>query len=210
MYSIDITKERLDEQDKKIIAHVMRQEWKNKRCLILGSGEGRIAIILALFGFEVVCVDVDDYSDFYEKANKLFALKKPMKFIQSDIADHDAYAESGTFSLVLAQRVLHYLRHENARELLDFLPKLMIKNSYLYVAVSCIDSAMGEGYGGIGDPVDDRFSPLSEEMQDRFSLRVPVCLYRLKELKTMMKDTHFKKQDLYQTSFMNIKGYYKL
>ncbi len=210
MYSIDITKERLDEQDKKIIKLVMKEEWKNKRCLILGSGEGRIGIFLALLGFEVVCVDIVDYAPFYNQANALFGLKKPITYIKSSISETDSFADSGTFSLVLAQRVLHYVPHAEAEKVITFLPKIMTKHGYLYITVSCIDSAMGDGYGGLDDPIKDRFAKLSPEMQDRFNLQVPVCLYSLKEFKGLMGKTYFKKKDLYQTSFMNIKGLYRL
>lgn len=210
MYSIDIAKERLDEQDKKIIKHVMSQEWKIKRCLILGSGEGRIGVLLALFGFEVVCVDVTDYSNFYSKANELLDLKKPMSFIQGSISNAETLRDSGEFSLVLGQRVLHYLPYEEAEDLLTFLPKIMTKRGYLYLAVSCIDSVMGDEYVGNAQYIENRFEKLSLEMQGRFRLTVPVCLYSLRDFKLLMQGSHFKKRKLYQTSFGNIKGLYQL
>jgi len=210
MYSIDIAKERLDEQDKRIISHVLSQEWKVKRCLILGSGEGRIGVVLALLGFEVVSIDIDEYQDFYSQTNQLFSLDKKMNYIKEDLQNFNKELVDGEFSLVLAQRVLHYLPYEKAQGLLATLPKVMSKKSYLYLAVSCIDSAMGIEYKGDSVFVEKRFHKLSAEMQKRFSLTVPVCLYSLREFKQLMKETHFKKMHVYQTSFGNIKGLYRL
>ncbi len=210
MYGIDISKQRFDEQDKQIIQHVLSGEWKVKRCLILGSGEGRIGVVLALFGFEVVCIDIDDYSNYYQQVNRVFDLKKPIVFIQQSMKDVQKSEDIHGFTLVLAQRVLHYLPYYEIRKLLETLPKVMAKKSSLYVAVSCVDSAMGDGYEGKQLPVEERFHTLSDEMKERFSLSVPVCLFSLKDFKTLMKKTQFTKKKLYQTAFRNIKGMYQL
>lgn len=211
MYSIDISQQRLDEQDKKIIQHAIAQEWKIKKALILGSGKGRISIALALLGFEIVCIDIEDNAWFYKQANDLFNFQKPITFIKQDIRDLQAETYKNEFSLVLGQRIFHYLTYdEHKRILTDVLPRYMTKKSYLYTAVSCIDSAMGIEYKAMKEYVENRFGKLSPLMQERFSLKVPVCLYSLKEYKQLMKDTHFSKVSLYQTSFGNIKGLYKL
>lgn len=210
MYGIDIAQERIDEQDKQILVHVLTAEWKNKRALILGSGKGRIGIMLAILGFEVVCVDIENYAPYYQEVNKLFNFKYPITFIEHDLGEYKSLQVQGIFSLVLMQRVLHYLPYNVAQELLAFLPKLMSKKSYLYSAVSCIDSEMGTDYSGTKLQINERFHSLSDEMQRRFDLYVPVCLYSLKEFRELMKQTHFKKKKIYQTSFGNIKSLYEL
>ncbi len=210
MYSIDISFKRLDEQDRQIVKHIFEQEWKVKKALVLGSGKSRIALVLALAGFEVTCVDLCDYSSFYEKFNTLLELKKPILFFQKDLNNLSVADVGESFTLILAQRVLHYLRHENARELISLIENKLQKNGSLYVAVSCIDSDMGKGYEASGEPLASRFGVLSEEMQKRFRLTVPVCLYRLVEFKKFMKATRFKKIKLYQTAFGNIKGLYQI
>lgn len=211
MYSIDVAKERLDEQDRKILKYVLSREWKIKKVLVLGSGEGRVGVVLALLGFSVVCIDVDDYSHYYESANKLFNFKKPILFHKRDISTLEKEEYKDEFSLVLAQRVLHYVRYkEHAKLVQEILPRYMSKKSALFVSISCIDSAMGIEYIAMKEYVEDRFGLLSPEMQQRFSLTVPVCLYSLKEYKQLMKHTHFKRASIYQTAFGNIKGMFTL
>jgi len=210
MYGIDIAKQRIDEQDRQILQHVLKEEWKVKKCLILGSGEGRISVMLAVLGFEVVCVDIDDYSDFYNSVNKTFNFKKPIIFIQKDIQKLQKEDHGREFSLILGQRVFHYLPYDSHLALMNILPGYMSKKGFLYTAVSCVDSAMGDGYRPAHTNTEDRFGLLSPEMQKRFSLYVPVCLYAYKEYKKMMSQTYFKKVALYQTSFGNIKGIFKI
>jgi len=190
MYGIDIAKNRFDEQDKQIFKHVLTQNWNPKTCLILGSGQGRIGIVLALLGFEVTCVDIDDYASYYEEANTLFDFSKPITFIKKDISTYVSGEYKKEFSLIIMQRVLHYLP--------DVLPGYMSKGAYLYFAISCIDSALGEGYEGREVEIENRFHVLSAD-----------CLHSLSDCKTLMKKSHFKKKKLYQTAFGNIKGFYQ-
>ena len=76
MYGIDIATSRIDEQDRQIIQHASTDQWKIKKALILGSGKGRIGVFLALLGFEVTCIDIDDYSEYYSQVNKACELQK--------------------------------------------------------------------------------------------------------------------------------------
>ena len=102
------------------------------------------------------------------------------------------------------------MKYDSIVDVLEWLPKYMTKKSFMYFALSSHDSVMGQGYTALGDPIDGRYGCLSDEMQHRFSLFVPVCLFSIDEVEKMMSKTHFKKEKLYSTTFGNIKGFYKL
>lgn len=208
MFGIDIAKDRIDEQDRQILAAALRTDWKYKHALIIGSGKGRIGIMLAMLGFEVVCVDIQDFSEYYDEVNNTLNLKKPITFIKKDLELLKKEDLPAGFSLVVAQRVLHYIPYRSAKQVLDIVYTRMRKGAHLYVAFSSVDSSMGIGYQADPD-ITKRFTTLSEEKQEEFNLRVPVCLFYRDEVKKILTTTKFKKDKFYQTSFGNIKANYK-
>jgi SAM-dependent methyltransferase len=209
MYSIDVAFERLDEQDRKILQDVMSREWKVKKALILGSGKGRIGIALALLGFEVVAVDLEDHTAFYETISSTLNFPKPIIFKQVSISDACKELASKQFSLVLAQRVIHYLPYSEAIQLVQNISRIMNKGASFWFSISPLHSDMGENYLCAQKSIDQRFCTIAPEIQKRFNLYAPVCLYEQSEVENLLNKSHLIKHDLYITSFGNIKGHYK-
>lgn len=208
MFGIDISKNRIDEQDRQILAAALKPDWKYKQALIIGSGQGRIGVMLALLGFEVTCMDVQDFSQYYHDINVALGLAKPIQFIKKDLELLTKADVPGPYTLVIAQRVLHYIPYKAAKDVLDIVYTRMRPGAHLYVAFSSIDSSMGVGYE-VEKDITKRFTTLSVEKQEEFNLRVPVCLYYKDEVKKILHDTRYKKVKFYQTSFANIKAHYR-
>ncbi len=208
MFGIDVAKDRIDEQDRQIIAAAIKTDWKYKHALIIGSGKGRIGVMLAMLGFEVVCMDIQDFSDYYQKINDSLGLKKPITFIKKDLELLRKEDLPSGFTMVIAQRVLHYIPYKAARDVLDIIHTRMRPGAHLYVAFSSVDSSMGIGYQADPD-ITKRFTTLSESKQEEFNLTVPVCLYFKPEVRNILRLTRFKKDKFYQTNFGNIKANYR-
>lgn len=208
MYSVDVAATRLDEQDRKILQYILSKEWKLKKALILGAGRGRIGAALALLGFEVVAVDIEDYSKFYRSLSETLFLEKKISFVQGDITELIKGFNTKEFSLVLAQRVLHYVPYKSAIDCVQHIERVMTSSGSLWFAISPMDSDMAQGYDCAQEPIERRFCTIEKSLQKRFNLYAPVCLYSKQEVDDLFATTHLEKQEIYITSFGNIKGHF--
>ena len=208
MYSVDSAFKRLDSQDKEIIQYVMSKEWSFKRAMILGSGKGRIGIVLALMGFEVVCVDIEDHTEFYRSISSSFKLKGSLQFIQADISKVDISKLSSRRNIIIAQRIFQYLKYQDTKELVQQIHKNMLDEAHLFINVSSTASVYAKHYPCIKDDVESRFC-VPEDIAEGLEVSAPMCLYSEQELLNLFESNFWNLVTLENNAFGNIKAHFE-
>ncbi len=203
-YGVDIASTRLDDLDKRVISSVeaMVAASKRPRLLDVGCGQGGLTVALAVGGASVVALDINDYEESINERLKTQGLSHDtVNFIEADIRE---WLKSNTesFDRVVLQRVLHYLKYTEAIEVLT---QLRSRTSHLFVAVSGLNTAIGEHYVAGGLPVGERWGKLDTAGQEKFSITAPLCLYTESELRELLMKTGWQIEWLRVSDFGNIK-----
>jgi len=207
MYSVDSAFKRLDSQDKEIIEHVLNRDWTFKRAMIIGSGKGRIGVVLALMGFEVVCVDIEDHAGFYKTITDTCGLGKNLNFMQADILGTDISRLSSKRSLVIAQRVFQYLPYSRTDSLLEEIHKNMLDDADLFINVSSVSTVYGKNYPCLESAIEDRFC-VPDDLATGLEVSAPMCLYREEELLDLFDKDYWDFHTLENNAFGNIKAHF--
>ena len=207
MYSVDSAFKRLDSQDKEIIQHVLSKDWEFKRAMILGSGRGRIGVVLALMGFEVVCIDIEDHEKFYKSISQELQLGDALSFIQADLLSTDISRLSSRRTIVIAQRVFQYLPNTRTRTLVREIHKNMLERADLYINVSSVATVYGKSYSCLTKPIEERFC-IPESLAEGLEVAAPMCLYSELELLQLFDKDFWLLESLENNAFGNIKAHF--
>ncbi len=223
-HGIDISKSRLDDIDRKVVAFALGYKGK-KVAVDLGCGSGRVSIILALMGFDVWMYDIQDLSDYFTRVGEALEISERLYFIQTDIASlvvshniSDGGDEVGEGSerqakhtlpsdivIAISQRTLHHLPYASARDLLQRVHNKMIKGGKLFVSVSGLESKLAKDYECADSPVQERFCPVGEVGKSIYSISGDVCLYKQQEVVDMLEGVGLTIDKVYKSAFGNIK-----
>jgi SAM-dependent methyltransferase len=202
-FGVDVASNRADDLDKLCVSDLKSKT--APRVLDLGAGLGGQSVRMAHAGAQVTAVDIHDFTDEYEKLRVLNDLtSSQLLFVQSKIQLLSDAVQSNTFTDVLFQRTVHYLRSEEAFKTLELLSEIV--EDRLYVSVTGMDSAIGENYAGISEVIADRFFPLAPELSGTFSITQPVCLYTKDEFVDLLEKTGWKIDSCWESAFGNIKA----
>ncbi|KXJ98476.1 MAG: hypothetical protein UZ19_OD1000680 [Parcubacteria bacterium OLB19] len=202
-FGVDVAIKRTDDLDKRILEHL---KVKNKpRVLDLGSGAGGQSVRMVEVGASVLAIDVYDFSqEFSEyRASKNWS-QTDLQFIPADLINLAKLLDNEKFDDALMQRTLHYLPYSQAIDLLLFLREIV--KDKLFISVTGMDSAVGENYSGKNLPIVDRFVRLESAEADIFQIQAPVCLYKKEEFITLLKQTGWEVEDVWQSVFGNLKA----
>lgn len=224
-HGIDISKSRLDDVDREVVAFALGYKGK-KVAVDLGCGSGRVSIILALMGFDVWLYDIQDLSDYFTKVGEVLEIGDKLHFIQTDIAllvvSHNIsggedevdegserqtqYALPSDIVIAISQRTLHHLLYVSARDLLQGVNHKMIKGGKLFLSVSGIESKLAEDYECADSPAAERFCPVGEVGKSVYSISGNVCLYKQQEVVDMLEGVGLTVDKVYKSAFGNIKA----
>ena len=202
-FGVDVAIKRTDDLDKRILEHL---KVKSKpRVLDLGSGAGGQSVRMVEVGASVLAIDVYDFSqEFSEyRASKNWS-QTDLQFIPADLINLAKLLDNEKFDDALMQRTLHYLPYSQAIDLLLFLREIV--KDKLFISVTGMDSAVGENYSGKNLPIVDRFVRLESAEADIFQIQAPVCLYKKEEFITLLKQTGWEVEDVWQSAFGNLKA----
>lgn len=202
-FGVDVAIKRIDDLDKRMLEHL---RIKNKpRVLDLGSGAGGQSVRMVEVGASVLAIDVYDFSqEFSEyRASKNWS-QTDLQFIPADLINLAKLLDNEKFDDALMQRTLHYLPYSQAIDLLLFLREIV--KDKLFISVTGMDSAVGENYSGKNLPIVDRFVRLESAEADIFQIQAPVCLYKKEEFITLLKQTGWEVEDVWQSAFGNLKA----
>ncbi len=197
---IDIISQRITKLEKETIRSALELP-KNSTCLDLGCGQGYLGIILVFLHQKVYFID--------QKINwKLRVLKKlfrlqNMILIQKDIRKMIYQDFPDNISLIYSGRFLHYMKYNEANNLLKILRKKSSKNGKIFLSVSGINSELGNGYLGNGKKIEERYDFLTKDHRNRFKIQEKVTLYNEQELQNLIQK-YFQIESIWQSDFGNL------
>lgn len=194
-FGVDVAIRRADDLDKKCLAEISTQN--NPTVLDLGCGAGGQSFRMAKAGAKVLAVDIGDYSKFFDK-------KDSVDFVQSDITEIISVLQNKEFDFCMMQRVIHYFPYDVALKLLTEL-RSHVKDG-LFISVTGIDSDIGDQYLSKDVALEARFSQLTEEGQETFSITEPVCLYTPVEFVELLTKAGFEVEECWTSAFQNSKA----
>jgi len=207
-FGIDISTQRADDLDNKLLELIKENEDNALNILDLGCGKGGQTVRMAALGCEVTAVDVQDLgADIYEACERLSVPKNRITFIGHDIRNTGTYLKSH-YNYIYSQRTLHYLCYDDAVVLLNTVREYLVNGfpSKLFLSVSGLHSELGNGYTGKNINIASRFCPLSDEIGEKHKIHLPVCLYTLEELAALLTACGYKVEKIYASPFGNIKA----
>ncbi|MCU0678743.1 MAG: class I SAM-dependent methyltransferase [Candidatus Pacebacteria bacterium] len=200
-YGVDIANTRLDDLDKRVLETVTTCVGRSEEVAVLevGCGQGGLTVALAEAGAKVTALDIDNYGEVILAQHSLSGL--PVQFVQTDIRDWVAKGTS-LFTIVVMQRLLHYLPYGDARLLLE---KLRQITDTLYLSVTGTTTAIANHYNALALPLAERWGMLDETGQELFTITAPLCLYSEAEIRTLLGETGWEIEWLRVSDFGNIK-----
>jgi hypothetical protein len=125
-------------------------------------------------------------------------------FYQETIQSMSAFLENVPVSDVLFQRALHYLTYEEALTVLEYLYQKT--SDRLFVSVTGLSSAIGDGYIDAQKKIEDRYCALGPLQSELFSITEPVCLYKKDEFVTLLEESGWAVDECWESAFGNIKA----
>lgn len=200
---VDVASQRADDLDKLVLAKIYSKTTAS--ILELGAGSGGQAFRMVEAGASVMAVDEHDFSPQYETykiENQLSS--EQLVFTQQTFSEFFSQGAAEQYESALWQRSLHYVPFKDA---LSFLTQLRtLVSGKLFISVTGLESAVGEGYAGTSLPIEERYCGLSPNASTTFSITEPVCLYTRSEFEEVLKASGWKAEKVWTSAFGNHKA----
>ena len=204
IYGVDIASTRLDDVDKKVLAHAREYMARGvvPQVLDAGCGEGGLSAALLALGAAVTAIDIADFShELAQRVASAGGVQGTYQFSQADVRAWVA-TTSASYDIVVLQRMLHYVPYGDA---LAVLTALRPRVTHLYLSVTGLGTAIARHYDAASIPVQERFATLDSEGQQLFSITAPLCLYSEAELRQLLSESGWQIDWLRVSDFGNIK-----
>lgn len=197
-FGIDISGQRLDDLDLRILGEIERRAslGESTRVLELGCGSRGICSSISPTHTECVALDREDYS---------LSLAGHVSFVQSVLPKIPEHLKTYSPNIIVSQRALHYLEYSDFLSVLKWCNKYMRQDGRIYLSVSGLDSELGRGYSGKPFPITHRMHLLDIAMQKKHKIIHPVCLFRKSELACAVENAGFSINEIWESEFGNIK-----
>lgn len=196
-YGIDIASYRLDDLDRAALHFAL--DYKGRKVAVdIGCGEGRVAKLLALIGFEVYAYDLLDMQEH-------FAGWDTIHFIQDDVRNVEASLPSGVV-VAVAQRTLHHIPYKDAQNILRHLSRAMQREGRLYLSLSGLHSKLAEGYEDADKSVEERFGEVGVLGKEIYRISDKVCLYTREDAGKLLETSGWEAERIWESDFGNIKS----
>lgn len=176
------------------------QEKLRPNALDLGCGLGAVSLKLSKLGIHSDAVDLLPPSELCSDAISKNLITWHEKSASDFLKDSNK-----SWTLIIAQRFLHYLPWKDAQLLLSELSKKAAPKAKIILTVSGLNSELGDNYLHKAWPVQDRFCPLSDEMQEKHGINQAVCLYTAAEAVSLLTQSQWKAIHFGVSDFGNIK-----
>jgi len=200
---VDVASQRADDLDRLCLEHIGAKS--SARVLDLGAGAGGQSARMAGVGAEVLAVDIHDFQTVFAEHRATCGIPKAkLQFFQGDISDFPAPWLTAGVTDVVIQRTIHYLRYQEALQLLSCLQENV--QDKLFISVTGIASAVGTDYAGCGVALQERFFRLALEPAQTFSIAQPVCLYSKEEFVSLLGSAGWHVEACWESAFGNIKA----
>lgn len=208
-FGLDVAATRADELDDacaKFVADLFGQTGIAPRVLDVGCGAFGQSVRLCNAGAVVTAVDINPrlsstYSDFASQV-----LKDRITFICDDARTMAFEGANSAFDVIYSQRMLHYLKWNDAVALLKKLITASRSNARFFCSVSGLQSELGLDYANASLAVSDRFCMLAPAAAHRHQIFEPLCLYTKNEFIQLLTSADLSVIDVWQSPFGNIKA----
>ncbi len=203
-HGIDISKSRLDDIDREVLRFALCYKGK-KVAVDIGCGYGRVSIILALMGFDIYLIDIQDLSEYFKRVGEALDISDKLHFIHKDISEIRGEDLPTDIVIAISQRTLHHVQYADAQHILKLVHNKMINGGKLFLSLSGIESKLAEVYKCADSPVAERFCEVGEVGKRVYSINGKVCLYNQQEAGEMVKRAGLELSRVYKSAFGNIK-----
>jgi len=202
-FGVDVSLIRMDDLDKKILEHLQKNN--KPKVLDLGAGAGGQSLRMCIAGARVWAVDNHDFFEEYEQMRENNNIAEgDLRFIKGDIKNLPSLILDENFFDVLLQRTLHYLSYQEALRMLEFLR--LVATDKLFISVTGMESAVGEGYVGKNVEIEKRLFKLLPKPAETFQIYKPVCLYQKMEFIELLEVSGWKIEEIWSSAFGNHKA----
>ena len=206
-HGADIASQRLDELDRRALRAVLDHGGPPPVCVEYGSGLGWQGVRMALLGARAVLVDQLPCPPLVARLRGMAGVA--IDYHALDLRALRAEHLPAAIDIAFSQRTMHYLRHAEARRVVESTAARMTPAGLFFVSASGLASELGDGYAAAGVPIADRYGPLAPAMRDHHGIAEPVCLYTEDELAALMRAAGYAVEALWRSPFGNIKGVFR-
>lgn len=211
IYGTDVASVRMDELDLRALEHLLQmlEDVSQARpvCVDLGCGHGVQGLRFALLGAAAHLYDRAPPSPLVTAVARDPSLE--LSYTCADVDQLTGDEIPSRIELAYSQRFLHYLPYGRARMLVRQIGMRMGPDAEFFVSASGLESELADGYSDCDVPVTRRLGPLGGAMAEKHGIRVPVCLYRARELEALMTSCGFERQAMWTSAFGNLKGVFR-
>ena len=200
---VDINRTRLDDLDRIIIRDSLAEPFEKQIICNFGSGASMLSSALAGLGHRVYNYDNRNLHTFFalqqEQGNKVY-------FQQIHLQKIKRVNLPKQYNIVVAQRVLHYLKYTDAQKFLMSASRGLASGGTVYMSLTGIESAIAYTYDQKDAHIEKRWGALSAEEQEKFDIKQPVCLYSLDNAQQLIDSIDgLQIEKIWQSQFGNIK-----
>ena len=200
----DIASQRIDDLDRAALRHSIEQP-SGITILDLGCGFPVNPTRHALLGHHVLAVDTYDFSREFGEISAALKLEN-ITFLNQSLQEALSNWHRQKVDLVYSQRTIHYVHPVEMVEAISRLFEVVEAGGAVFVSASGLGSELGENYPGADMPWEQRFAPLSEDMQKKHGIEGDVCLYTEADLVSLFESAGFSARKIYSSPFGNVKA----
>ena len=189
-FGVDVSATRADELEKRLLAEIRSGD----TVLDLGCGAGGAAARLQKSNVYVAGIDIYDFSAEWSEGKG--------SFVCGDIVDLKTLVPEQLFDYCLCNRAIHYLRYDQAAQVLEDLRRLV--HSQLFISFSGLTSDLAKAYDKHDTPIKQRFARLGAKGQETFGVTAPLTLYTEIEATQLLINTGWNVTWSRTTDFGNV------
>lgn len=179
------------------------------KALDLGAGFATHSINMATAGADVTLIDLDCAQAIksINAAESGGAIPRgsivPIAKDFRSVADQDI---AGNIHVLYSQRALHYLPYEDALALLRKIVEKMSFDGKAFLSVAGFDTEYGKSHPHREEPVQKRFSLVTEDMRIKHGIHHPIVTYTADEFKELLACAGLDVERIEASDFGNIKA----
>lgn len=196
-----------DELDRMAMEEFIKRQRVDRRVsvLVLPARRCEIALELARMGASVSTADDPSRQRDIEGRILAAGLRDDISFTPCQLPELPA-APGEPYDMIICRRGLCGLPYGEAREVVRQLLRRLKIGGKLYISILGLHSALGEGYSGAEQPIEERYAELDAAMVDKYGISGPVCLYTERNLFMLLLDAGASVLRTLTTTYGNVKG----
>lgn len=207
-FGVDISSQRLDDLDMRTLDAILAFRTAHgggPAVFDLGCGLGAQTIRMASAGAAVFAFDVTDNGAALTAQAEEAGCRDLVNFYTKDIRQGftDVPVQP---DIVYSQRTLHYLAFADAEAVLRGLVQQATAGARFFLSASGLRSELGDGYPDKERAAAERYAPLAPAMQEKHSMRGPICLYDVVDMALLLEYAGLVPVNVYTSPFGNVKA----